>query len=57
MQTATIKRKQDLYNTQLDYVKVLLEDDKKNEAIQHLDIILNRLKKNIKSNENTEIDN
>lgn len=42
------KRKKNLYSTQLDYVKVLLEDNMKQQALKTMQMIINKLEVEIK---------
>lgn len=42
------KRKQNLYSTQLDYVKVLIEDNMKQQALKTMNMIVNKLESDIK---------
>ena len=43
-----IRRKQNMYYTQLDYIKILLEEDNKKEAYVNLQKIIHHLEKQIK---------
>jgi hypothetical protein len=49
-----IKRKQNMYHTQLDYIKILIEDDNKKEAYNNLIKVLHNLEEEIKTETTNE---
>lgn len=49
IQDSVINRKKHLYDTQLDYIKVLIQDNKKQQALQNMNILVKKLEYELKN--------